>query len=265
MIERKFIAEKIKEFQIEEYISNNIPNIGHSHTKLQRTPLGEKITIYAARPGLVVGRSGENIKKLTKNLKKKFGLENPQIEISEVENIYLNANIVAESIASALERFGSQRFKGIGHKTMSDVMAAGARGIEIVLSGKIPGARAKSWRFYVGYLKKCGNIAITGVDAACASAQLKSGVIGVRVKIMQPNIILPDKIDLLPVVDIKPEEAKDKKEEKKGEEKIEVKAEEKPSAKEAKPKRKKSEEKKPSARKPKKEAKEKSKEGAISQ
>lgn len=255
MIERKFVAEKIKEFQIGEYIFDNLPNIGHSHTKLQRTPLGEKITIYAARPGLVVGRSGETIKKLTKSLKKKFGLENPQIEISEVENIYLNANIVAESIASALERFGSQRFKGIGHKAMSNVMSAGARGIEIVLSGKIPGARAKSWRFYVGYLKKCGNVAITGVQTAYASAQLKSGVIGVRVKIMQPDVLLPDKIELIPQAEVM-EVSKDKEEEKKVEEKVEVKAEKKP--KEARPKKKKSETKK--VRKPKKEAEEKPKE-----
>jgi len=89
MIERKFVAAKLKEYQIQEYVDKMLSNVGHSHTKMQRTPLGEKIVIYAARPGLVVGRKGENIKKLTKNLKKKFNLENPQIEISEVENIFL--------------------------------------------------------------------------------------------------------------------------------------------------------------------------------
>ena len=120
-----------------------------------RTPLGEKIIIYTSRPGLIVGRKGENIKKLTKNLKKKFDLENPQIEIAEVDKIMLDPQIVAERIASSLERFGSNRFKGIGHKTMEEVIQSGALGIEIVISGKIPGARAKSWRFYKGYLKKC--------------------------------------------------------------------------------------------------------------
>jgi small subunit ribosomal protein S3 len=138
MIERKFVDEKIKEFQIQEFIGTMLNNAGHSHTKLVRTPLGEKIIIFASRPGLVVGRKGENIKKLTITLKKKFKLENPQIEISEVENPNLDAQIVAERIASTLERFGSQKFKGVGHKTMSDVMSAGALGVEIIISGKGP-------------------------------------------------------------------------------------------------------------------------------
>jgi len=196
MIERKFVAEKFNEFQIREYISHTLKNAGHSTTKLIKTPLGEKIVIYASRPGLVVGRKGENIKKLTNTLKKKFHLENPQIEIAEVEDPLIDANIVAERIASTIERFGIQKFKAIGHKTMQDVMNAGALGIEIRLSGKIPSSRAKSWRFYVGYLKKCGDIAIEGVKRANASAQLKSGTIGIKVRIMPPDIKLPDDIEL---------------------------------------------------------------------
>ena len=194
MIERKFIAEKVKEFQIQEYINESLKSVGQSHTKLQRTPLGEKIIIFASKPGLVVGRNGENIRKLTKNLKKEFGLENPQIEISEVEDINLDANIVAERIASSLERFGSSKFKGVGHKTMENVMESGALGVEILISGKIPGSRAKRWRFYQGYLKKCGDIALTGVNTAYTSAQIKSGTVGIQVRIMPPDTVLPDKI-----------------------------------------------------------------------
>ena len=197
MIERKFVAQKIKEFQIQEYITQNLENVGHSHTKMVKTPLGEKIIIYASRPGLIVGRKGQNIKQLTKTLKKKFNLENPQIEISEVENPNLEANIVAEKIVDALEKFGSEKFKAIGHKVMADVMKAGALGIEIVVSGKVPSARAKSWRFYSGYLKKCGDIAVTYVRKADSQAQLKTGIIGVKVRIMPPNIKLPDDIELI--------------------------------------------------------------------
>src|SRR3989344_4898171 len=108
MIERKFVAQKIKEFQIEEYISESLDNVGHSKTRMMKTPLGEKIVIYSSRPGLIVGRKGQNIKQLTRTLKKRFSLENPQIEISEVENPSLDANIVAEKIVDALEKFGSE-------------------------------------------------------------------------------------------------------------------------------------------------------------
>ena len=98
MIERKFVMEKIKEFRIQEYIRSNLKNAGLSHIKVQKTPLGEKIVVFTSRPGLVVGRKGENIKQMTKLLKKEFELENPQIEISEVEKTGLNAAIMAEKI-----------------------------------------------------------------------------------------------------------------------------------------------------------------------
>ncbi len=211
MIERKFVAQKIKEFQIEEYITQSLENVGHSHTKMVKTPLGEKIIIFTSRPGLIVGRKGQNIKQLTKTLKKKFELENPQVEISEVDNPNLDANIVAEKIVDALEKFGSAKFKAIGHKIMTDVMRAGALGIEIVVSGKVPSARAKSWRFYIGYLKKCGDISMS-VRKANAQAQLKTGIIGVKVSIMPPDIKLPDDIELVEGKEIKAEEVKETKE-----------------------------------------------------
>lgn len=221
MIERQFIAQKIKELQIHEYISKNLSRVGHSHTKVLRTPLGEKIIIYSSRPGLVVGRKGQNIKRLTRMLKTKFGLENPQIEISEVENIDLDAQIVAERIADYLERFGPMRFKGIGHKTMDNVMRAGARGVEIIISGKIPGERAKNWRFYKGYLKKSGDVTLS-VDKAIAVAQLKKGTIGIKVKIMRPDIKLPDDIKLIEKEETIEEEEKVEEEKGKEEKKKEV-------------------------------------------
>ncbi len=196
MIERKIIAQNIKEFEIEEYIKTNLRRVGHGKSILKRTPLGDKVIISASRPGLIVGKKGANIKLLTKTLKKKFGLENPEIEINEVKEPNLDAQIVAERIANSLERFGSQRFKGVGHKVMEDVMNSKALGIEILISGKIPSSRAKRWRFYNGYLKKCGDIAVSGVKKAYTVAQLKSGVVGIQVRIMPPDTKLPDHVEL---------------------------------------------------------------------
>ncbi|MBW2978130.1 30S ribosomal protein S3 [Candidatus Woesearchaeota archaeon] len=240
MIERQFVKQNMREFQIEEFVAKSLTNVGHSHTKMVRTPLGEKIIVYASRPGLVVGRQGQNIKKLTEQLKKKFKLENPQIEIAEVENINLDARIVAERIASSLERFGTTKFKGTGHKIMKEVMGAGALGIEILISGKVPSSRARRWRFYSGYLKKCGDIALTGVDKAYATANLKSGIVGIQVRIMPPQTKLPDTIKLIEEVkevieEVKEgEETKEEKVEEKSEEKTE-KEEKKETKKEAKP------------------------------
>ena len=216
MIERDFIAQKTKEFYIKKYVESTLRHVGISQIRLKKIPLGEKIIINTSRPSLVVGSKGSNIKALTKALKKKFKLENPQIEINEVKNIFLDANIVAEQIAGSLERFGSARFKGAGHKTMDNVMRAGAMGVEIIISGKIPGARAKNWRFYQGYLKKCGDIAVSGVRKSKKSALLKSGIIGIKVSIMPPDLVLPDTIEILDepiqiVEEIKAEKKKPKK------------------------------------------------------
>ena len=247
MIERKFVAQKIREFEINEYLSQSLDNVGLSHTKMVKTPLGEKIIVYTSRPGLIVGRKGQNIKLLTKNLKKRFQLENPQIEISEIENPNLVAKIVAERIVDSLERFGLQKFKAIGHKVMSDVMNSGALGIEIIISGKVPSDRAKSWRFYQGYLKKCGELAIVGVRKANLQAQLKTGIIGVKVSIMPPDLKLPDDISIINT-ESKKEEPKEEpaKEEKAAEGEAKEEAKEEPAKEEKKEGKK---EKKPRARK----------------
>ncbi|MBI4143678.1 30S ribosomal protein S3 [Candidatus Woesearchaeota archaeon] len=207
MIERKFVKEKVKEYQIQEYIGNTLKNVGHAFTRLFRTPLGEKIVIYTSRPGLVVGKKGENIKKLTLTLKKTFGLENPQLEITEIQNPSVNATIVAERIANNIERYGIQKFKAAVHRAMQEVMQAGGLGVEIIISGKVPSARAKSWRFYQGHLEKCGNLAIEEMSTAQHNAQLKSGTIGITVRITPPEIKRPDELSIIKYIkEVKNEE-----------------------------------------------------------
>lgn len=198
MIERKIVQQKIKEYMVQNYVSSTLTRVGHSHTTIHRNPLGERILISASRPGLIVGSKGANIKKLTKVLKAKFKLDNPQVEIEEVKTPNLDPVLVAESIASALERFGTSKFKGVGYKVMEAAMSAGALGIEVMISGKIPSSRAKRWRFFTGYLKKCGDLSVEGVLAAYDVAKLKTGIVGIQVRIMPPGIVLPDRIEILP-------------------------------------------------------------------
>ena len=215
MIERNFIAQKTKEYYIRQYIENRLRGAEISQITLKKIPLGEKIVIVTSRPSVIVGSKGSNIRELTRYLKSHFKLENPQIEIIEVKDMFLDANIVARRIAGSLERFGSSRFKGVGHKMMANVLSAGAIGVEIKISGKIPGSRAKSWRFYQGYLKKCGDISVSGVRTAYANALLKSGVIGIQVRIMPGNLVLPDHIEVLSEAIQVEEEVIPEKEEKK--------------------------------------------------
>lgn len=195
MIERKVIDRKLKELQVKEYMSNILDKPGYSHLEIHRTPLGERITVYTSKPGLIVGRKGSIIKDLTEVLKRKFNLENPQIEICEISTPYLNPDYVAKNIVHTFERFGPSRFKYLGHKLLESIMEAGALGAEIVISGRgVPSKRAKSWRFSAGHLKKSGDIAVNYVKKGCSVAQLKSGAVGVKVSILTPDIKLPDEI-----------------------------------------------------------------------
>jgi small subunit ribosomal protein S3 len=236
MIQKKIVDQKIKEFEIKEYVMQNLRGAGLSDVKLLVTPLGEKIVINASRPGMVVGRKGQYIRKLTNTLKKRFNLENPQIEIGEVSDANLDARIVAERIANTLERYGINRFKGIGHKTMEDAMNAGARGVEIIISGKVPSSRAKRWRFYQGYLKKCGDIADNQVREAFTQALLKTGTIGIQVRIMTKDVKLPDDIKLEKTVVEGAQATTEHKEEKADQQKKDEKSAEKENSGEKKPK-----------------------------
>ncbi len=197
MIEKKFVHMKKDEFTAKEFIMEQLGKGKISSVILERTPVGEKITVRTSKPGLVIGRRGEKIAELTKFLKEHFKMENPHIEISEVTNQYLDAKNVADETALALERFGSIRFKIIAYKMLERIKGAGALGAEIRLSGKLPSERAKSWRFAFGYLKKTGDVTRV-VSRAEIGAQTVPGVIGVKVAIMPPDtgVTMYDKVDI---------------------------------------------------------------------
>ena len=159
MEEKKFVQFKKQELAIREYVKNSLRKGQVSDVRIEYTPVGEKIVIATHKPGLVIGRKGERIAELTGFLKREFKLENPHIEISEIRSPQLNAQLVADNIANSLESLGPLKFKVIAYSTMQRVIEAGAQGVEIRLSGKLPSDRAKSWRFAAGYLKKIGDSA----------------------------------------------------------------------------------------------------------
>jgi len=197
MIERNIVGDKFQEFKISAFVRKTLSDVPIKNITLEKSPNGERVTIYTSAPGLVIGRQGSNIKKLTSTLQEEFGFANPQVKIGEVEDMFLSASIVAKRIANDLANYGSQKFKLSGFRALMGVMNAGAMGVEIRISGKLPSSRAKSWRFAKGYLKKTGYVSDFLVDHAIDSVTLKTGVVGIKVSIMQPNTPLPDKIEYL--------------------------------------------------------------------
>lgn len=193
MEEKDVVKFKKEEFAVREMIKKALGKGKVSKVIIQYTPVGEKIIISTHKPGLVIGRKGEKIEELTKMLRKNFKLENLHIEIDEIKQPEFDAQIMADEIALTLERFGPIRFKVTAYRTLKRIIDAGALGVEIRLNGKLPGSRAKPWRFAQGYLKKTGDSAKV-VDRAQARAETKPGTVGVKVSILSPHAILKDKI-----------------------------------------------------------------------
>jgi small subunit ribosomal protein S3 len=206
--ERKFIGENIKRMLVKEYVMGQIERAGFGGIDIQRTPMGTRVTLYTERPGIVIGHKGEAIKKLTNDLKTKFNFDNPQIEVEEVKEPSLNAQIMAEKLASALER--GWHFRRAGHSTVRRIMESGARGCEIILSGKLTGQRHRVEKFKEGHIKFCGEPKLQWMRRGFSVAKLKLGVIGVIVWIMDPNAKLPDEISLVGSLE-KKEKPSDKK------------------------------------------------------
>jgi small subunit ribosomal protein S3 len=195
MDEKKFVKLKEEELEVREYIKNSLGKGRISEVAIEYTPVGEKIIVATNRPGMVIGSRGDKINELTYVLKKRFKLDNPHIEIRDIPQPLFDAQLVADDIAISLERKGSLKFKPIAYRTLEAVMKAGALGAELVLSGKLPSDRAKSWRFAQGYLKKTGDPAKV-VRCAMAQAKTMAGVIGIQVRILPPDAKIHDKITI---------------------------------------------------------------------
>jgi small subunit ribosomal protein S3 len=193
MEERNIVKFKKDEFAIKEYIKSILGKGKISKVRIEYTPIGEKVIVSTNKPGLVIGKRGEKIDELTEVLKTKFKLENPRIEIDEIKQAEFDAQVIADEIALGLERLGPLKFKVIAYRNLQRIMDAGALGVEIVLGGKLPSSRAKTWRFSQGYLKKIGDSAKV-VDRAKAVAHTRPGTVGVKVSILSPYAILKDKI-----------------------------------------------------------------------
>jgi len=212
---KHFVTESIKKTEIDEFLQKKLERAGYGGVTISKTPLGTHMVIYAMRPGLVIGRGGESIKELAGILEEKFQVSNPQISVSEIEIPELNAYVVASRVASALQR--GIHFRRAGFWALNQVMDAGALGAEIVISGKLRTERARFEKFRAGYLARCGEPALKYVRRAEVHVQLKPGIFGIRIRIMPPDAVFPDKIQIIeaiPPEEEKTEETLEAKEEK---------------------------------------------------
>jgi small subunit ribosomal protein S3 len=194
--ERKFIKENVRRHLLKEYLFKETQRAGFGGLDVARTPMGTHITLIAERPGMVIGRRGATINRLTEEVETVFGFDNPQIEVQESEVPALNPHIMAQKLAIALEK--GWHFRRAGHSTVMRIMEAGARGCQVEISGKLTGDRHRTVKFRQGHIKYCGEPKNQWMRVAITTAAKKSGVLGLKVLIMDPDAKLPDEIEILP-------------------------------------------------------------------
>jgi len=191
---KHFIEQGIKLMQINEYLRSELVRAGFAGVDIQKTPLGVRITLRTSRPGLVIGKGGKRIQEITDVLQEKFDLEMPQIEVEEVPNPDLNAQIMAERLAYSLDR--GRHYRRAGYYILRKIMDSGAKGTEIIVSGKVTSQRARTTVFRAGTMKKSGQPAQEGVDKGVAQCVQKSGTLGIIVKIMHADIRMGDTVKI---------------------------------------------------------------------
>jgi len=182
---KHFIEQGIKLMQITEYLRSELVRSGFAGIDLQKTPLGTRITLRTSRPGLVIGKGGKRIQEITDVLGDVYDLEMPQIEVEEVQEPDLDAQIMAERLAYSLDK--GRHFRRAGYYILRKIMDAGARGVEIIVSGKVTSQRARTQIFRAGTMSKSGQPAQEAVDKGVAQCIQKSGTLGVIVKIMRAD------------------------------------------------------------------------------
>ncbi len=192
---RKIIDRNVERHLVKEFLMENTQRAGFGGINIQRTPMGTKVMLTAERPGIVIGRKGVIISQLQKRLNLEFKLENPKLEVSEVEEPRLNAQIMAQKLAGFLER--GWYFRRAGHSTVVNIMEAGAKGVIVILNGKITGARHRTQKFIAGHVKYCGETSIQLMDRGYAVANKKLGTIGCTVAIMKKGARLPHEVMIL--------------------------------------------------------------------
>ncbi|WNY26389.1 30S ribosomal protein S3 [Methanolapillus ohkumae] len=189
-VEKKFVKDGYVKASMDEHFAKQLGRSGYGGMNISRTPIGTQITIYSEKPGMVIGKAGKVIRKLTQDVTDMYGIDNPQIDAQEIKKTELNAQIMANRLASSIER--GWYFRKAGTNTIRAVMAAGALGCEVVISGKLTGARARTEKFVDGYVKHSGHPAEQIVHTGYAVAIKKLGTLGCKVKIVQPGAVLPD-------------------------------------------------------------------------
>lgn len=175
---RNFAALLRNDIEVREYLRKKLAGAGVSKIVIERPAKNAKITIYTARPGVVIGKKGEDIELLRNELKKRMGLPDVGLNIEEVRKPEVDAQLIAESITQQLEK--RIMFRRAMKRAMQNAMRLGAQGIKIMSGGRLNGIEIARTEWY-----REGRVPLhtlrADIDYGFSEAKTTYGVIGVKV------------------------------------------------------------------------------------
>lgn len=199
--------------QLDEYFSEELGSADYLGLDVERRALNINVTLYVAKPGLVIGRRGFGIKELTDKINQRFKLDKPiYISVVDVPVPELEPRVMANRIAQQIER--GVPFRRVITWALNTIMAAGALGVEIRVAGKLRTERSRFEKYRAGEIPKSGYPREVAVKSAVRHVLLKPGLYGIKVTIAYKDK-LPKEFEMAslpPVTEVSPAEGEGAKE-----------------------------------------------------
>ena len=190
-----YATDLAQDIKLRKYLKKRLQDASVASINIERTSQAITVTIHTARPGIVIGRGGEEVSRLKKEVAKLCNTEDIHLNINEVKRPELNAELVGQNIASQLIK--KMPYRRVLNKTMQSTMRMGAEGIRINVSGRLGGVEiARSERFMEGRVPL--HTLRADIDYALVEAHTTYGRIGVKVWIMKGEVY--GKRELSPLV-----------------------------------------------------------------
>ena len=178
------------DIKVREFLNKKLANAAVSKIIIERPAKNAKVTIMTARPGIVIGKKGEDIENLRSDLQGLMGIP-VQLNIEEVRKPEIDATLIAQSIAQQLEK--RVQFRRAMKRAMQNAMRLGAQGIKIMSSGRLNGIEIARSEWY-----REGRVPLhtlrADIDYGVARAQTQYGIIGIKVWIYKGEIFQDDKV-----------------------------------------------------------------------
>jgi len=181
---RDYARYLLEDMEVRDLVKKKLAAASVSRVEIERPAQTARVTVFTARPGIVIGKKGEDVEKLRAELNKKMGVA-VHINIEEIRKPDLDAQLVADSVAQQLER--RVMFRRAMKRVMQNAMRQGAQGIKVQVSGRLGGAEiARSERYHEGRVPL--HTLRADIDYATSEALTTYGIIGIKIWIFKGEV-----------------------------------------------------------------------------